>query len=168
MNKSDASTILPPRTHCRPRAGQALFELAIGLIVFVALILSAITFAQLSLKQLRMRRDVRLEAGTAALTRSTEGWVDEETSESSTASTFAKINAINDLSAVELPFASTLSSSAYTLAARNLAVGELGLQTSSRSEIVPLDEVFMKLIYSKGNVRFSETLTFPATSGLWP
>lgn len=152
----------------RPRSGQALFELAIGLIVFVALIISAITFTQLSLKQLHLRRDARVEAGTSALERSTEGWVDDDTSEGTTMSTFAKINAINDLGSVELPFASTLSSSAYTLASRNIATGELGLRSVTRSETVPLDEIFMRLIYSKGNVRFTESVTFPATSGLWP
>ena len=63
-------------TRCA-RRGQAMVELVVGIICLLILVLGATTLAQLAHRQIRLRHDVRAEAGRDALTRSTEGWVND-------------------------------------------------------------------------------------------
>lgn len=159
----------PASSHRGPRTGQALFELAITLIVFVALVIAACTFTDLSLTQLRLRRDVRAEAGQDALGRTEGGLVALPGLLRTDPEVLNEINAVNALGTTPLPFASTLSSSAYTLQAAQDPTDSLALKSFSQSKLLPLqDDLFIRLIYSKGNVRFTESVTFPAATGLWP
>lgn len=159
----------PATTHRGTRAGQALFELAITLIVFVALVIAACTFTKLSLTQLHLRRDLRAEAGQNALSRTEGGLLALPGLLRTDPEVLNEINEVNALGTTPLPFASTLSTSAYTLQAAQDPTDALALKSFSQSKLLPLeDDLFIRLIYSKGNVRFTETVTFPAATGLWP
>ena len=54
----------PPR---RPAAGQAMVELVVGIVCLLILVLGATTLARLAHRQIRLRHDVRAEAGRDAL-----------------------------------------------------------------------------------------------------
>ena len=114
-----------------------------------------------------LRHDVRLEAGEAALTRATAGWVDPAPAPETRSDPFHRVNAYARLDAYAPQPISRLPASNYTLAARDLPEGELGLQTETREERVPLEAAFIDLIYNKNSVLLRETAAFPAASGLW-
>lgn len=160
----------PPRTQnvpVRPRRGQAMAELAILLVVILILVLGATTLGNLSLQQLRLRHDVRLEAGIAALGRSTAGWVDPNPAPENRSDPAHRVNAYAHLEAYAPAPTSRLPASNYTLAARDLPDAELGLETETREKRVLLEDAFIDLIYNKNNVLLREEATFPAASGLW-
>ncbi len=159
----------PRAPHPPPRArrGQALAELAVMLVVLIILVLGVCTLGDLALRQLRLRHDVRLEAGEAALTRATAGWVDPAPAPETRSDPFHRVNAYARLDAYAPQPISRLPASNYTLAARDLPEGELGLQTETREERVPLEAAFIDLIYDKNSVLLRETAAFPAASGLW-
>ncbi len=153
------------RTSCC--RGQALSELVIALVVLLILITGVATFSSLCIKRQRLRRDARGEAGREALTHTTQGWVENDITEEHRMGAFHRINAFAHLEEFSPALVSRLPSSSYTLAARMDAEEELGLHTERRTETIPLDNTFTDLIYPKGNVRFDESVTFPAASGLW-
>ncbi len=150
----------------RARKGQALAELTICLVIFVALILAVTMLSQLSIHQLHLRRDVRAEAGRDALTRSTQGWVSPTLQPEERSHAMHRVNAYARLDTFEPALPSHLPSSNYTLASRDMPEAELGLKTTSREELIPLDAAFTRLIYSKGSIKLSESVTFPAATGL--
>lgn len=164
-----------PLAHCtcsfsrrQPRCGQAIAEFAILLMVFLLLILGITTLARLSLRQIRQRGEVRREAGVNALSRKTEGWVQATPPPPETRPhPFHRINALAHLENYTPALTSRLPTSSYTLAARDLPEAELGLEETVRSERILLDEPFIKLIYGKGSLLLRQSVTFPATSGLW-
>ena len=151
----------------RPQRGQALAELTVMLVVFLILIFGVTTLGSLSLRQLRLRRDVRLEAGETALSRSTAGWVDPNPAPENRSDPFHRVNAYTRLDAYAPEPTSRLPASNYTLAARDLPEGELGLTTETREERVLLEDAFIDLIYGKGTILLREEVAFPAASGLW-
>ncbi len=148
------------------RAGQALAELTICLLIFIALILAITTLTRLSLRQLHLRRDVRAEAGQAALTRATQGWVNPTLPPEERSHPMHRVNAYTRLDTYAPALTSHLPTSHYTLASRDLPEAELGLETTTREEILPLDTGFTHLLYPKGTIKLRESATFPATTGL--
>lgn len=148
-------------------AGQALAELTVALVVLVMLVVGVSTLARLCVRQQELRRDVRARAGVEALRRSTKGWVDEPQRIETRADRFHRINSVTRLDAFSPALTSHLPASHYTLAARDMPEGELGLKETQREEVIILDAAFVNLIYGKGTVRLSESVTFPAASGLW-
>lgn len=158
---------MPPGTPPPERLGQALAELVIALVVLISLIIGVTTLTRLSLTQIRLRQDIRLEAGTEALTRATHGWVDPIPLPESRSAPEHRINAFTRLETFSPALTSRLPASSYTLAARDLPEQELGLRTVTETRRIPLDDAFARLFYPKGSLTLRETLTFPATSGLW-
>ncbi len=153
--------------HATRQKGQALAELTICLIILITLILAVTTLSTLSRKQLHFRRDARLEAGTKALSESTQGWVKDEFVEESRSHPMHKVNAYAHLEMYQPVLPSTLPMSNYTLAGRDLPEAELGLFTVQRDEHILLDDSVMQFLYPKGIIRLRESVTFPATDGLW-
>lgn len=149
------------------RAGQALAELVIALVVILTLVTGVSTFATLCIKRQHLRRDIRAEAGREALMRATHGWAETTPRPESRSAPFHRINAYARLDEYSPALASRLPSSNYTLAARDLPEEELGLRNVRRDEQIPLDAPFTQLIYPKGTIRLREEVAFPATSGLW-
>lgn len=150
------------------RGGQAIAEFTILLMVFLLLMIGVATLARLSLRQIRLRGEVRREAGVKALSRKTEGWVQSLPPPPETRThPFHRINALAHLENYTPALTSHLPTSSYTLAARDLPEAELGLEETVRSERILLDEPFIKLIYGKGTLLLRQSVTFPATSGLW-
>lgn len=164
------------------KQGQAMAELVIALVVIVILIVGTTTLAQLALAQIRLRRDVRAEAGQAGIKRATAGWLESEDDPKNGQPQFNSIaNRINEytkLNSFSPELDSRLPASNYTLQARALPTGELGLETTQKTKVYPLDPVFTTLIYSSDNlgvdengnvgIRLKSKLTYPATNGLWP
>ncbi|MGN0885403.1 MAG: hypothetical protein ACI4RT_00235 [Candidatus Spyradenecus sp.] len=150
------------------RRGQAIAELTICLVTLVVLILGVTLLARLSLKRLTLRREVRLEAGTAALGRSTAGWVDDVRLPENRANAFHQLNAYAHLERFAPALPSRLPTSLYTLAARDLPESELGLATARREERIPLDPAISTFLYPKATILLREELTFPALSRLTP
>ncbi len=148
------------------RSGQALAELTIFLVIFIVLILAITTLSQLSLRQLFLRRDVRAEAGQEALTRSTQGWVDDTSLPEERAHPMHRVNAFTRLDLYSPALPSRLPSSNYTLAARAMPEAELGLKTTTLQDRFTLDPTFTNLLYPKGTLLLRESTTFPATNGL--
>ena len=144
-----------------------MVELVIGIICLLALVLGATTLAQLTHRQIRLRHDVRAEAGRDALTRSTNGWVDPNQGPETRSDPFHRVNAHTRLENYAPTLASQLPSSSYTLAARDMPEAEIGHRTTAREERFPLDKAFIDLIYGKGSVLLRESTTFPAATGLW-
>lgn len=149
------------------RTGQALAELVIALLTFVILIIGVTTLTRLSLTQLTLRKTVRLEAGTKALNRSTAGWTDSDHQAEVRPATEHRLNAYTRLERYTPALLSHLPASNYTLSARNFPENELGLRETNLTKIIPLEDAFIQLIYPKSSVRLTETLSFPATDGLW-
>ena len=149
------------------RRGQAMVELVVGIICLLILVLGATTLAQLTHRQIRLRHDVRAEAGRDALTRSTEGWVNDVQAPETRSHPLHRVNAHTRLETFSPALPSRLPSSNYTLAARDLPDAELGLDTVTREERVPLDQGFVDLIYGKDSALLRESVTFPAATGLW-
>ncbi|MEG2724439.1 MAG: hypothetical protein RR982_01135 [Kiritimatiellia bacterium] len=149
------------------RAGQALAELTIALVVLVILITGVTQVVRLCLHQQFLRREVRAESGLAALTRSTEGWADETQRAETRSDPFHRINAFAALETFHPTLTSRLPSSNYTLASRDMPEAELGIKTMTREEAMLLDPTFAALIYGREKVRLRESVTFPATTGLW-
>ena len=149
------------------RRGQAMVELVVGIICLLILVLGATTLAQLTHRQIRLRHDVRAEAGRDALTRSTEGWVNDVQTPETRSHPLHRVNAHTRLETFSPVLQSRLPSSSYTLAARDLPDAELGLDTVTREERVPLDQGFVDLIYGKDSALLRESVTFPAATGLW-
>lgn len=149
------------------RAGQAFVELAIALIVLVILIVSATTFATISIEQLRLRRDVRAEAGIDAISRSTFWSADEPPTEETLVSPFSRLNAYARLERFSPALPSHLPSSNYTLAQRALPEKELGLRTTTRQVFVELENFFVDHVYHQTPLVLTESATFPALDGLW-
>lgn len=147
--------------------GQALAELVILIIVLVTLITGVTTIAQICLKQEYLQRDLRLQAGESALQRATIGWITQSNGPETRADTFHQINALTRLSDYTPALHSNLPMSHYTLEARNIPDGDLGLIETKLSRSYFLDKAFIQLIYGKGSVTFSSQLTFPSTSGIW-
>ena len=154
----------PPR---RPAAGQAMVELVVGIVCLLILVLGATTLARLAHRQIRLRHDVRAEAGRDALARSTEGWVDAVQTPETRSHPLHRVNAHTRLETFSPALQSRLPASNYTLASRNLPDAELGLDTVTREERVPLDQGFVDLIYGKDSALLRESVTFPAATGLW-
>ncbi len=150
-----------------PHKGQALAELVILLVVLVVLISGITTLSQICFRQERLQQDVRLEAGKAALTRQTEGWIDEENRPNNRTDTFHRINSYTRLEDYAPAPTSRLPMSHYTLQARDLPEGDLGLKETTVRKTYLLDETFIQWVYGKGTITISEQLTFPATSGIW-
>ena len=148
-------------------SGQAMVELVVGIICLLILVLGATTLAQLAHRQIRLRHDVRAEAGRDALTRSTDGWVDDVQTPETRSHPLHRVNAHTRLETFSPALQSRLPSSSYTLAARDLPDAELGLDTVTREERVPLDQGFVDLIYGKDSALLRESVTFPAATGLW-
>ena len=166
-------TEAPKSVYCARRAsaaaqGQAIAELTICLVTLVILILGVTLLAELSLKRLYLRRDVRLEAGTAALGRSTAGWVNDQRLPEGRANAYHQLNAYAQLERFSPVLPSRLPTSLYTLAARDRPEAELGLQTSRREERIPLDPAISTFLYPKASVLLREELDFPALSRLTP
>lgn len=168
---------MPVGNRIRAKSGQAMAELVIALVTIVIIIVGTTTLSHITLSQIRLRRDVRAEAGEAALKRSTVGWVDlnDSSNDSNSGSALAhRINSFNRLETFPMELSSQLPASNYTLSARNLANGELGLRTTRIQERIPLDSAFLSFIYNKPDASDSATLllqeeaVFPATIGLWP
>ncbi len=151
----------------RSRKGQAFSELVICIVIILTLILGITTFANLSLTQLSLKRDARAEVGVEALSRRTDGWVENAPNEESRSHPMHQINAYTRLHAFEPVLYSKLPTSNYTLAARDIPSADLGLHTRTFSERVPLDSFLIELFYYKPDVLLSERVTFPATRGLW-
>jgi hypothetical protein len=149
------------------RRGQALAEFVIILIVLITLITGVTTIANLCLKQEHLQRDTRLKAGEAALSRTTQGWVNTDHQPESRADIFHQINSFTRLSDYTPALPSKLPISNYTLEARQRSDGDLGLEETTLSQTFLLDEAFIRLIYQKGTITFRSQLTFPATSGIW-
>lgn len=164
------------------KKGQAMVELAIALITIIILISGTTTLARIALTQIRTRRDIRAEAGFAGIRRATHGNVlpgnqpEDDIVQMRTIAT--RINDYNRLNTYSPELRSLLPASNYTLQARALPTGELGLRTSQKSAIIPLDKIYTSFIYKPavtaedeyGNsaIRITETLVYPATDGLWP
>lgn len=157
-------------------------EFVIALVVIVILIVGTTTLAQLALTQIRLRRDARAEAGQEALNRSTVGWLESEDEQQSGQNHFRtpakRINEYTKLNTFSPELDSRLPASNYTLQARGLPTGELGLRTTRKSAVVPIDAAYTSLIYDnkliatdeEGNagIRLNAEVTYPAASGLWP
>lgn len=150
-----------------PRAGQAMVELVVALVCLLALVLGATTLARLAHRGLRLRHDVRLEAGTGALGRATHGWVSPTQAPETRSDPFHRLNAHTRLDAYAPALVSRLPAGNYTLAARDLPLAELGLKAAAREARVPLDSAFVSLIYRKPSVLLRQEATFPAATGLW-
>lgn len=148
-------------------SGQAMVELVVGIICLLILVLGATTLAQLAHRQIRLRHDVRAEAGRDALSRSTNGWVNDIQAPETRSHPLHRVNAHTRLETFSPALQSRLPSSNYTLAARDLPDAELGLDTVTREERVPLDQGFVDLIYGKDSALLRESVTFPAATGLW-
>lgn len=142
-------------------------ELTIMLVILLMLIAGVTTLGRLSVSQLRLRGEARAEAGAAALKRATAGWVEDTQNPENRSDPYHRVNAHARLEAYSPALASRLPASNYTLAARNLAEDELGMETETRRRSVPLDDLFIDLIYNKNTVLLREEVTFPATTGLW-
>lgn len=169
------------RFHHR-KHGQAMAELVIALVVIVILVVGTATLAQLALAQIRLRRDVRAEAGQEGLNRATAGWLESENEQQNGQNQFRsaakRINEYAELNTFSPALSSRLPASNYTLQARGLPTGELGLRTTRKSAIVPIDATYTRLIHNnapiatdaEGNsgIRLNAELTYPAASGLWP
>lgn len=155
---------LPEHPH---NQGQALAELVILLVVLVVLISGITTLSQICFRQEQIQQEVRLEAGKAALTRQTEGWIDEENRPNNRTDTFHRINSYTRLEDYSPAPTSRLPMSHYTLQARDLPEGDLGLKETTIRKTYLLDETFIQWVYGKGTITISEQLTFPATSGIW-
>ena len=153
-------------TRCA-RRGQAMVELVVGIICLLVLVLGATTLAQLAHRQIRLRHDVRAEAGRDALSRSTNGWVEDVQTPETRSHPLHRINAHTRLETFSPALQSRLPASSYTLAARDLPDAELGLDTVTREERIPLDQGFVDLIYGKDSALLRESVTFPAATGLW-
>ncbi|MGN1325984.1 MAG: hypothetical protein ACI4YA_06570 [Candidatus Spyradenecus sp.] len=163
-----------PQVVCRTRRasvaaqGQAIAELTICLVTLVTLILGVTLLAELSLKRLYLRRDVRLDAGTAAIDRATAGWVNDQRLPENRSNVYHRLNANTQLERFAPALPSRLPTSLYTLAARDLPEAELGLETSRREERIPLDPAISTFLYPKASVLLREELDFPALSRLTP
>lgn len=147
--------------------GQALAEFVIVLVVLVLLISAVTSITTICLKQERLQRAARLEAGKEALTRTTIGWVDSTLGPETRSDPSHQINAITRLEDYSPSLQSRLPMSNYTLASHTFATSDLGLQTTTLSETLLLDQRFAQWIYGKGSIRLQSTITFPATTGLW-
>jgi hypothetical protein len=169
---------LTSRQHClkRPHTtpqksptnrGQALAEFVILLIVLIILITGITTLAPICLKQEHLQRDARIQAGESALQRTTVGWVASSDTPETRTDTFHQINAITRLSDYDPALQSTLPMSHYTLEARDIPDGDLGLKETKLSQIYLLDHALIQLIHKKGTLTISTQLTFPATTGIW-
>ena len=142
-------------------------ELVVALNCLLILVLGATTLAQLAHRGLRLRHDVRLEAGREALARATHGWVNPTQAPETRSDPFHQINAHTRLEAYAPALVSRLPAGNYTLAARDLPLAELGLKAAEREERVPLDNAFISLIYRKPTVLLRKEAVFPAATGLW-
>lgn len=149
------------------RQGQALAELVILLIVVITLIVGVTTLTRLCLQQELLHRDIRVAAGESALHRQTVGWADPTPLPEHRSNTFHRINAYTYLNEYTPALTSRLPMSNYTLSARVLPEGDLGLEETELRKTILLDEAFIRFIYGKGSMTFGERLTFPSTTGIW-
>lgn len=156
----------PPTPPDSRRAGQALAELTISLVVLIVLILGVTTLIHICLRQQTLRRDARLQAGTEALSRGTAGWSEIPLFPENRSDPFHQINARTRLEEYAPALTPLTPSSNYTLASRDMPEAEIGLKETTLSEVVTLDQPFVRLIYQKGSVRLSETTSFPALTNL--
>ena len=157
----------PPTPPDSRRAGQALAELTISLVVLIILILGATTLIHICLRQQTLRRDARLQAGTDALSRGTVGWSEIPLFPENRSDSFHKVNARTHLEEYAPALTPLTPSSNYTLASRDMPEAELGLKETTLSEVVTLEQPFVQLIYQKGSVNLSETTFFPALTNLY-
>lgn len=157
---------MPPGIPSTSRNGQALAELVIALLTLVILVIGVTALSNIAVTQLTLRREVRLEAGTAALRRATAGWSDTEHTPEHRSAPEHRINAYARLEKFSPGLPSRLPASNFTLSARDLPENELGLRETEAAETVQLDDAFISLIYGKPTLRLTEKLTFPATTGL--
>ena len=161
---------LPARAVCLllySRKGQAMAELVIMLIALLTLITGAVTLGSISLNHCALRRDLRLETGREALVSQASGWSEGTLNAPETrAHPLHRINAYTRLEAYHPALESHLPASNYTLRARNLPEAELGFTDKHRDSIIPLDDVFIDLIYGKPTIRVSEELSMPGMTGL--
>lgn len=149
------------------RRGQALAELAIALIVLVVLVVGTSALFDLGMSQVLLRRDVRAKAGEEALGRSTQGWLAAEQLPETRSDAFHRVNRYARLEEAKPALPSRLPAGNYTLAARDIAEAELGIEEARQEKEVLFDDTFARLVYPKGYVRLKESVSFPATSGLW-
>jgi hypothetical protein len=149
------------------QTGQAFVELAICLLVLVALFVGAVTYRRLAVAQHYTRRDVRAEVGVKALRHGPEGWVNPIQGPETRMHLMHRMNAYNRLEEAHPMLSSQLPSSAYTLASRDLPEAELGLQTVTKENVVPLQSIFADLMYGKKTVTIREQVTFPSATNLW-
>ncbi len=160
--------VVRPRTPTSAKRGQSLAELVIGLLVLIILISGVTTLATLSLQRLKLREEVRREAGKEALARAVRGQITELPAFPEARShTLHRINAHTQLEAASPALLPLTPMTAYTLAAHDLPDSLHGHETEEQSRTITLGNAFIELIYGKGTVRLRESVTFPATNGLW-
>lgn len=148
------------------RRGQALAELTVALVVLTLLTVAAVQLAQLCVRRTRLRRDVRAEAGLAALRARADGVAVPGTESPVSIHPLNRVNAYACLAETPLPLVSHLPASHYTLQSRLDADEELGLIRRVRTEAVPVDGAFARLIWPKGEVVLREAVAFPTLGGL--
>lgn len=148
------------------RRGQALAELTVALVVLILLTVGAAQLAQLCVRQVRLRRDARAEAGLTALRAGADGIARPDLETPAAVHPLNRVNAYARLGDTPLPLTSQLPASHYTLQARLNPDDELGLVRGIRAERVPVGDLFARLVWPKGTVLLREEVAFPGLGGL--